>query len=57
VRRGEVQAIIREAMEGEKGRDMRLRVADLRGSAVAAARPAGRAMRNVDRLIHEVLLA
>jgi hypothetical protein len=56
VRRGEVQAIIREAMEGENGRDMRLRVADLRDSAVAAARPGGRAMRNVDRLIHEVLL-
>ncbi|KAL6851450.1 hypothetical protein ACP4OV_020383 [Aristida adscensionis] len=57
VRRGEVEALIREAMEGEKGREMRRRVEELRDSAVAAARPGGRAMRNVERLIDEVLLA
>ncbi|KAL6660411.1 hypothetical protein ACP70R_001957 [Stipagrostis hirtigluma subsp. patula] len=57
VRRDKVEALIREAMEGEKGRDMRRRVAELRDSAVAAAAPGGRSMRNVDRLIHEVLLA
>nr|ONM04641.1 UDP-glycosyltransferase 85A7 [Zea mays] len=33
VRRGEVKALIREAMEGEKGRDMRRRVTELKGSA------------------------
>ncbi|XP_062225352.1 UDP-glycosyltransferase 85A2-like [Phragmites australis] len=55
VRRTEVEALIREAMEGEKGQEMRRRVAELRESAVAAARPGGRSMRNVDRLIDEVL--
>jgi len=57
VKRAEVEALIREAMEGEKGREMRRRVAELRDSAVAAASPGGRSMRNVDRLIDEVLLA
>nr|ACG28831.1 cytokinin-O-glucosyltransferase 2 [Zea mays]ACL52632.1 unknown [Zea mays] len=57
VRRGEVTALIREAMEGEKGRDMRRRVTELKGSAVAAAKLNGRSMRNVDRFIDEVLLA
>ncbi|KAF8688154.1 hypothetical protein HU200_042384 [Digitaria exilis] len=57
VRRVEVEALIREAMEGDKGGEMRHRVAEIRESAVTAARPGGRSMRNVDRLIHEVLLA
>jgi len=57
VKRVEVEALIREAMEGKKGREMRRRVAELRDSAVAAASPGGRSMRNVDRLIDEVLLA
>ena len=57
VRRAEVEAMIREAMEGEKGRVMRRRVTELRDSAVASTRGEGRSMRNVDRLINEVLLA
>ncbi|KAF7106117.1 hypothetical protein CFC21_106872 [Triticum aestivum] len=57
VRRTEVEAMIREAMEGEQGREMRRRVLELRQSAVASARHGGRSMRNVDRLIKEVLLA
>ncbi|VAH98924.1 unnamed protein product [Triticum turgidum subsp. durum] len=57
VRRTEVEAMIREAMEGAKGREMRRRVQELRQSALASARCDGRSMRNVDRLIHEVLLA
>nr|BAJ89621.1 predicted protein [Hordeum vulgare subsp. vulgare]BAJ89770.1 predicted protein [Hordeum vulgare subsp. vulgare] len=57
VKRTEVEALIREAMEGDKGREMRRRVLELWESAVASARPGGRSMRNVDRLIHEVLLA
>ncbi|CAM0913933.1 unnamed protein product [Alopecurus aequalis] len=54
--RAEVEAMIREAMEGEKGRDMRRRVTDLRDSAVASAWRHGRSMDNVDRLIKDVLL-
>lgn len=57
VRRGEVEALIREAMDGEKGREMRRRVAELRESAVAAAKPGGRSVHNIDRLIDEVLMA
>jgi hypothetical protein len=57
VRRAEVEGMIREVMEGEKGREMRRRVAELRDSAVASAGRNGRSMRNVDRLINEVLLA
>ncbi|KAM3196189.1 hypothetical protein ACQJBY_072061 [Aegilops geniculata] len=57
VTRIEVEAMIREAMEGEKGREMRRRVQELRESGVASALHDGRSMRNVDRLINEVLLA
>ncbi|XP_052151563.1 7-deoxyloganetin glucosyltransferase-like [Oryza glaberrima] len=57
VRRGEVEALIREAMDGEKGREMRRRVAELRESAVASGQQGGRSMQNLDRLIDEVLLA
>ncbi|XP_047066951.1 7-deoxyloganetin glucosyltransferase-like [Lolium rigidum] len=57
VRRAQVEGVIREAMEGEKGREMRRRVMELRDSAVASARRDGRSIRNVDRLINEVLLA
>jgi UDP:flavonoid glycosyltransferase YjiC (YdhE family) len=57
VRRAQVEGMIREAMEGEKGREMRRRVMELRDSAVVAAQRDGRSMRNVDRLIDEVLLA
>jgi len=56
-RRAEVEAMIREVMDGEKGREMRRRVTELRDSAVASARRDGRSMRNVDKLINEVLLA
>jgi hypothetical protein len=55
VRRPEVEALIREAMEGEKGKEMRRRVMELKESAVASARPGGRSIRNLDRLIDEVL--
>jgi UDP:flavonoid glycosyltransferase YjiC (YdhE family) len=57
VKRAEVEDMIREVMEGEKGGEMRRRVTELRDSAVASARRDGRSMRNVDRLINEVLLA
>lgn len=57
VRRAQVEGMIREVMEGEKGREMRRRVTELRDCAVASAGRDGRSMRNVDRLINEVLLA
>lgn len=56
VRRVEVEALIREAMEGQKGQEMKRRVLDLKKSAVASAQPGGRSMSNVDKFIEEVLL-
>ncbi|OEL12873.1 UDP-glycosyltransferase 85A2, partial [Dichanthelium oligosanthes] len=57
MRRAEVEALIRKAMEGEKGQEMCRHAAELRESALAAAKPGGRSMHSVERLIHEVLLA
>ncbi|XP_040378981.1 7-deoxyloganetin glucosyltransferase-like [Oryza brachyantha] len=55
-RRGEVAAMIREAMEGEKGREMRRRAAEWKEMAARASLPGGPAERHLDRLIDEVLL-
>ncbi|CAN6275413.1 unnamed protein product [Urochloa humidicola] len=57
VRRDEVAAIIREAMEGEKGREMGRRAEEWKEKAVEAARPGGPAETNLNRVIDEVLLA
>uniref|UniRef100_A0A0D9W3R9 Glycosyltransferase n=1 Tax=Leersia perrieri TaxID=77586 RepID=A0A0D9W3R9_9ORYZ len=57
VHRGEVEALIREAMDGEKGKEMRRRVAELRKSALISAQCGGRSMQNLDKLIDQVLLA
>ncbi|KAL6851539.1 hypothetical protein ACP4OV_020472 [Aristida adscensionis] len=57
VRRGEVAAVIREAMEGEKGREMRRRAGEWKEKAHRAALPGGPAEASLDRLIDEVLLS
>lgn len=57
VTRAEVEGLIREAMEGRKGQEMRHRVMELKEGAVTSAQTGGRSMHNVDRLIAEVLLA
>ncbi|GJN11864.1 hypothetical protein PR202_ga30097 [Eleusine coracana subsp. coracana] len=57
VRRDEVAATIREAMDGEKGREMRRRAEEWKEKAVKAALPGGPAEANLDRLINKVLLA
>ncbi|TVU13630.1 hypothetical protein EJB05_37050, partial [Eragrostis curvula] len=57
VRRDEVAAIIREAMDGDKGREMRRSAEEWREKDVKAALPGGPAEANLDRLINEVLLA
>ncbi|KAF0894390.1 hypothetical protein E2562_038719 [Oryza meyeriana var. granulata] len=56
VQRGEVAAMIREAMEGEKGREMRRRAAEWKEMAAQASLPGGPAECNLDRLIDDVLL-
>ncbi|TVU13649.1 hypothetical protein EJB05_37069, partial [Eragrostis curvula] len=57
VRRDEVAAIITEAMDGDKGREMRRRAEEWKEKAVKAALPGGPAEANLDKLINEVLLA
>ncbi|CAN6227628.1 unnamed protein product [Urochloa humidicola] len=57
VRRYEVAAIIREAMEGEKGREMRRCAEEWKEKAVEAARPGGPAEANLNKVIDEVLLS
>uniref|UniRef100_J3LWS1 UDP-glycosyltransferases domain-containing protein n=1 Tax=Oryza brachyantha TaxID=4533 RepID=J3LWS1_ORYBR len=56
VRRGELAATIREATEGEKGREMRRRAAEWKEMAARATLPGGPAETNLTRLIDEVLL-
>uniref|UniRef100_J3LWR8 UDP-glycosyltransferases domain-containing protein n=1 Tax=Oryza brachyantha TaxID=4533 RepID=J3LWR8_ORYBR len=57
VRRGELAATIREATEGEKGREMRRRAAEWKEKASRATLPGGPAWAHLDRVIHEVLLS
>ncbi|XP_052151517.1 7-deoxyloganetin glucosyltransferase-like [Oryza glaberrima] len=56
-RRGEVAAMIREAMEGKKGREMRRRAQEWKEKAVRVTLPGGPGDTNLDRVIHEVLLS
>ncbi|KAL6641162.1 hypothetical protein ACP70R_019343 [Stipagrostis hirtigluma subsp. patula] len=53
--RGEVEARVREVMDGEKGSEMRQRAAELRDKAAATASQAGGpSWVNIDRLVSEV---
>ncbi|CAL5021276.1 unnamed protein product [Urochloa decumbens] len=56
VRRDVVEGRIREAMAGEKGREMRERAAEWKEAAARATRPGGSSFDNIDRLINDVLL-
>nr|AZQ26910.1 UGT85F24 [Avena strigosa] len=51
VRRAEVAAKIQEAMEGEKGKEMRRRAAEWKEKAARATLPGGAAEANLDKLI------
>ncbi|CAD6333479.1 unnamed protein product [Miscanthus lutarioriparius] len=57
VRRDEVSAILKEAMDGEKGREMRRRAEEWKEKAVKVTLPGGPAQSNLERLIDEVLLS
>ncbi|KAG0513842.1 hypothetical protein BDA96_10G138100 [Sorghum bicolor] len=57
VRRDEVAAILKEAMHGEKGREMRRRAEEWKEKAAMAALPGGPAETNLDRVIQTVLLS
>ncbi|GJM85346.1 hypothetical protein PR202_ga01787 [Eleusine coracana subsp. coracana] len=57
VRREVVESRIREAMEGEKGREMRKRAAEWKEAAGRAMKPGGSSLDNLDKLINDVLLS
>uniref|UniRef100_M8AX98 Glycosyltransferase n=1 Tax=Aegilops tauschii TaxID=37682 RepID=M8AX98_AEGTA len=56
VRRDAVAGLIREIMEGEKGKSMRKRAKNWKESAVNAAMPGGSSHQNFDKLVRDVLL-
>ncbi|KAF8780658.1 hypothetical protein HU200_001261 [Digitaria exilis] len=57
VRRDELAAIIREAMDGDEGKEMRRRAMEWKEKAVKATMPGGPAEANLNRVIDEVLLS
>ncbi|KAI5014936.1 hypothetical protein ZWY2020_056326 [Hordeum vulgare] len=57
VRRETVEAKIREAMSGEKGKEMRRRAEEWRETGVRATRPGGRSRANLERLVADSLLS
>ena len=57
VRRDELADILREAMDGEKGLEMRRRAVEWKKKAVKATLPGGSAEANLNKVINEVLLA
>ncbi|KAF3335424.1 UDP-glycosyltransferase 85A2-like protein [Carex littledalei] len=56
VKREEVQSLIREMMDGEKGKEMKRRVVTWKEKAVRATQPDGSSYVNLKRLINEVLV-
>ena len=57
VRREAVEGKIREAMDGEKGKEMRRRAAEWREAAVRATRPGGGSYASLEKLVADVLLS
>jgi hypothetical protein len=57
VRREAVEAKIREAMCGEKGKEMKCRAVEWRETGARATRPGGRSYANLEKLVADVLLS
>ncbi|KAJ0974983.1 hypothetical protein J5N97_016948 [Dioscorea zingiberensis] len=56
VKREEVERLIREVMEGEKGKDMKKKALELKELAERAAKPGGSSFENFNGVVMEVLL-
>ncbi|KAL6531690.1 hypothetical protein OROMI_028053 [Orobanche minor] len=56
VKRDEVEVLVREMMDGEKGGKMKEKALDWKRKAEEAAKPGGSSYLNLDKLIKEVLL-
>ncbi|XP_039158574.1 (R)-mandelonitrile beta-glucosyltransferase-like [Eucalyptus grandis] len=57
VKRDEVEGLVRELMEGEKGTEMRKKAMEWKAKAEEAIMPGGTSYNNVDNLISELLLS
>ncbi|XP_022141911.1 7-deoxyloganetin glucosyltransferase-like [Momordica charantia] len=57
VKRNEVEDLVRELMDGEKGKKMKENIMELKSKAEEAYKPGGSASKQVDKLITEVLLS
>lgn len=57
VRREEVQKLVRELMEGEKGKKMREKAMDWKRPAEEATEPTGSSSINLEKLVSELLLS
>ncbi|XP_029123857.1 7-deoxyloganetin glucosyltransferase isoform X2 [Elaeis guineensis] len=55
VRREEVEGLVREVMEGEKGKDMRLKAEEWKVKAEGATMRGGSSNKNMERLISDLL--
>ncbi|XP_073010065.1 7-deoxyloganetin glucosyltransferase-like [Typha latifolia] len=55
VRREEVEGLVREVMEGEKGKEMRLKAKEWKEKAEEATKGGGSSKENMDRLVHYLL--
>ncbi|WOL08712.1 hypothetical protein Cni_G17465 [Canna indica] len=55
VRREEVEMLIREVMEGDKGKEMKRKVLEWKERAVKVAKPGGASWKNLERMIGEII--
>ncbi|KAF5202039.1 Glycosyltransferase [Thalictrum thalictroides] len=56
VRRDDVEVMVRELMEGEKGKQMKTKAMDWKKSAIESAKPGGSSYVNIDKVVEDVLL-
>ncbi|KAF5191038.1 Udp-glycosyltransferase 85a8 [Thalictrum thalictroides] len=55
VKRNEVESLVRELMEGEKGKEMKLKAMEWKMKAEEATSPTGLSYKNIDKLVKEIL--
>ncbi|XP_042392698.1 7-deoxyloganetin glucosyltransferase-like [Zingiber officinale] len=56
VTREEVEGLIKELMEGRKGKEMKRKAVEWKEKAVEAAKPGGGSWRNLEKLIREIIM-
>ena len=57
IQRDEVEKLVRELMDGEKGKELKKKAIEWKIKAEDATKPSGSSYQNLDKLIFEVLLA